>query len=144
MATFNAKPVLIHRTQAEVYQKLSNLGEYQRYVDQLPDDMRSKIGDVRFTPDAIIITSAPVGEIVLNVTDRREPHGLTLTAQNSPVPMSVEVNLAQDGNDPNTTVLNTSIAVEVPAMLKPLIAPKMDEAANRLGEMLGNLFNSGK
>ncbi|MBD5185851.1 MAG: hypothetical protein HDS92_04485 [Bacteroidales bacterium] len=144
MATFTGKPVEIQRPQNEVYQKLANLGDYQTYMDQLPEEIRAKIGDVRFTPDAILITAAPVGEITLAVTDRRESQGMTFTAANSPVPMTVDINLTPAGESPDATILAPSITVEVPAMLRPLVAPKMEEAANRLGEMLGNFFNLSK
>ena len=144
MATYSGKPIEIKRPQAEAYTKLSNLGDYQSYIDQLPEDVRSKIGDVRFSTDAIVITAAPVGEITLSVTDRRENQGMTFTAANSPVPLTVDINLSQAGETPDATMLMASITVEVPAMLKPLVAPKMEEAANRMGEMLGNFFNAGK
>ena len=85
-----------------------------------------------------------MGEITLSVTDRRENQGMTFTAASSPVPLTVDINLSQAGETPDATMLMASITVEVPAMLKPLVAPKMEEAANRMGEMLGNFFNAGK
>lgn len=144
MSTFTGKAVEIKRPQAEVYAKLSNLSDYQSYVDQLPEEIRAKIGDVRFSADAIVITAAPVGEITLAVTDRREPQGLTFSAANSPVPLAVDINLSPAGDNADATVLMPSITVEVPAMLKPLVAPKMEEAADRMGEMLGNFFKAAK
>lgn len=144
MSTFTGKAVEINLPQEQVYAKLANLGDYQTYIDQLPEEIRAKIGDVRFTPDAILITAAPVGEICLAVSDRRENSGMTFTASNSPVPMTVDINLSPAGERPDATVLSTSISVEVPAMLKPFVAPKMEEAANRLSEMLGNFFNLAK
>ncbi len=144
MATYTGKPVEINRPRAEVFQKLSNLGDYQKYIDQLPEEIKNKIGDVRFTPDAIVITAAPVGEITLGVTDRREAESMSFAAQNSPVPLTVDVNLTDAGEKADATMLTASINVEVPAMLKPLVAPKMTEAAERLGEMLGNFFNHSK
>lgn len=144
MSTFTGTPVEIRRPRAEVFQKLSNLGEYQSYIDQLPEEIKAKIGDVRFLADAIVITAAPVGEITLAVTDRREPHGMTFSAQNSPVPMTVDINLTNAGDAADATMLTPSISVEVPAMLRPFVAPKMEEAAKRLGEMLGNFFNHSK
>ena len=141
MSTFAGTPVEIRRPRAEVYQKLSNLGEYQSYIDQLPEEIKAKVGDVKFLADAIVITAAPVGEITLAVTDRREPERMTFSAQNSPVPMTVDINLTDAGE---ATMLTPSISVEVPAMLRPFVAPKMEEAAKRLGEMLGNFFNHSR
>lgn len=142
MSTFSGKPVIINRPRAEVYARLSDLSAYQGYVDALPEEIRSKIGDVRFEPDAIVITAAPMGEITLAVTERHQDEKMTFEAANSPVPLTVDINLTDDGENAGHTVLMASIAVEVPAMLRPMVAPKMEEAANRMGEMLANFFNA--
>ena len=41
--------------------------------------------------------------------------------------------------DESSSEVVTAIDVEIPAMLRPLIGGKMQEAANRFGEMIGKL-----
>lgn len=139
MAKYSSQPVSINGSQADVYNKISNLGAYQELLDKMPDDLRQKAGDVRFTDDAIIINANPVGEIRLEIIDRHEPDLIKLKASNAPVPMFLSLEL--DKETDSTTKLVSVIEVDVPAILKPMIGPKMQEAANQMATLVGRLFN---
>lgn len=139
MAKYSSQPVTINGSQADVYNKISNLGAYQELLDKMPDDLRQKAGDVRFTDDAIIINANPVGEIRLEIIDRHEPDLIKLKASNAPVPMFLSLELDKETN--STTKLVSVIEVDVPAILKPMIGPKMQEAANQMATLVGRLFN---
>ncbi len=139
MAKYSSQPVSINGSQADVYNKISNLGAYQELLDQMPDDLRQKAGDVRFTDEAIIINANPVGEIRLEIIDRHEPDLIKLKASNAPVPMFLSLEL--DKETDSTTKLVSVIEVDVPAILKPMIGPKMQEAANQMATLVGRLFN---
>lgn len=139
MAKYSSQPVAINGSQADVYNKISNLGAYQELLDKMPDDLRQKAGDVRFTDDAIIINANPVGEIRLEIIDRHEPDLIKLKASNAPVPMFLSLEL--DKETDSTTKLVSVIEVDVPAILKPMIGPKMQEAANQMATLVGRLFN---
>lgn len=139
MAKYTGDSVTINKAPAEVFDRIANIGAYQKYLDKLPEDIKSKIGDVRFSDDAIIITAAPVGEIVLRLVEKQTPSNLKFEAQGSPVPLFVNIALTEDNG---STKLSPVIDVEVPAMLRPFVAPKMQEAANQMGKMLGNLFST--
>lgn len=138
MSSFTGTTVNIQRSQDEVFDRIANLGAYQQYIDQLPNDIKAKIGEVRFTDDAIVITAQPVGEISLKLTRRERPSLIVFEAEGSPVPLLVNINITSDGDSSST--LTPVVEVEVPAMLRPFVAPKMQEAANQMGTMLGNLF----
>ncbi len=43
---------------------------------------------------------------------------------------------------PDTTDVTTVIDVEIPAMLRPFVGPKLQQAADKFGEMISNLSNS--
>lgn len=139
MAKYSSQQVTINGSQADVYNKISNLGAYQELLDKMPDDLRQKAGDVRFTDDAIIINANPVGEIRLEIIDRHEPDLIKLKASNAPVPMFLSLEL--DKETDSTTKLVSVIEVDVPAILKPMIGPKMQEAANQMATLVGRLFN---
>lgn len=139
MATFNGKSVELCASPAEVYARLSDLGALGSRLEQIPEEYRAKIGDVRFTSDSIVINAAPAGEITLAITERREPEKIVLSAVNSPIPLAMSVNIAPGAAD-GTSCVNAAAEVEIPAMLKPLVGPKLQEAADKFGEMLGNLF----
>lgn len=138
MAKYKSKPVSISHPVEEVYDKISNIGAYQQKLDSLPEEVRAKLGEVRFEQDAIVITAAPVGEIRFEVRERIHPSCVKLAAMQSPVPLTLAVNLTPD--TPDTTSAVSEIDVEIPAMLKPMIGGKMQEAADKFGELISTFF----
>lgn len=140
MTTYTSKPVSLTGAQADVYDKISNLGAYQGLLDQMPDDLRQKAGDVRFTDDSIIINATPVGEMRFDVNRREAPELLEFKAADAPVPMLMGLHLAP-GEESATTTLTATIDVEVPAIVRPMIGPKMQEAADQMARLVSQLFN---
>ncbi len=138
MAKYSSKPVTIDAPVDEVFAKISNISAFQERLDMVPPEERAKIGDVRFTDDSIIINAAPVGEMKFNVVERTAPSRIVLSAEQSPVPLLLSMNLAPAGD--NATDVVSDIDVEIPAMLKPLIGGKMQEAADKFGELLTTFF----
>lgn len=140
MAKYQGKPVVVNHPADEVYAKIADLGTFQERMDALPPEAREKLGEVRFTSDSIVITAPAVGEMKFNVTERVPGSRMCLTAENSPVPFSIKIDLKPV--DESSSEVNTLIDVEIPAMLKPLVGGKMQEAADRFSEMFGTLFAS--
>lgn len=138
MAEYHSKPVNIAQPIDAIYARLSDFTSYQEKLNELPEEIRAKIGDVRFTPDSIIITAAPVGEIAFEVIERSAPNRVKLQAKNAPVPMFLIMDFM--ATDEQNTAVTSTIDVEVPAILRPMVGGKMQEAADKFGEMLGNFF----
>lgn len=137
MTTYSSKPVDVNMSAATVFDRISNLGSFQERIDQLPEEVRAKIGSVTFTDDTIVINAAPMGDVTLRVTERIPSKRLALSAENSPVPLTLAVNLNEKGAD--STEVVTAIDVEMPAMLRPMVGPKLQEAAEKFGDMIKNL-----
>lgn len=139
MATYKSKPVRINAPVAEVFDKVSDFSKYQNRLEELPEDIRAKIGQVRFTPDSIVITAAPVGEMAFEVVERTAPSRVRLSAANSPVAMELRLDLTDAGAD--TTDVVSCIEVDIPAVLRPMVGGKMQEAADKFGELIATFFN---
>ena len=137
MTTYSSKPAVLDMPAKQVYDHVSNIGAYQDKIDSLPDEVKAKIGDVNFSDDCITIKAAPMGDMVLKVTERIEGKRVALTAENAPVPIIMSINL--DEKEEGKTEVVTSIDVEMPAMLKPFVGPKLQEAAEKFGDMVKNL-----
>ncbi len=140
MATYKGKPVTINLPAEEVYNKIADLSSFQQRMDSLPAEAREKLGDVKFTSDSIAITAPAVGEMKFNVTERVPGSKLVLSAENSPVPFAIKIDLKP--LEAASTEVSTMIDVEIPAMLKPLVGGKMQKAANKFSEMFATLFGS--
>ncbi|MDE6322681.1 MAG: hypothetical protein K2L85_01005 [Paramuribaculum sp.] len=138
MAKYTGKAVVVNHLANEVYNKISDLSSFQQRLDSLPEAARNALGDVRFTSDAIIITAPAVGEMTFNVVERQPDSLLRLAAANSPVPFAIAINLAPESE--SSTRVETLLEVEIPAMLRPMIGGKMQEAADKFSEMFSTLF----
>ncbi len=137
MATYKSNPQTIARTPAELFGRLSDLSRLQGALDSLTPEQRAQVGDVKFSADSISIQTPQVGEIAFQVIERVPDTKIVFGTKSSPVPLTMEVGIAPAGNDASevTTVIN----VEIPAMLKPLIGPQMQKAADKFGELIAGL-----
>lgn len=135
MARYSAKKITVPVAADVIASKFSDLTAFQGALEQLPAAVREKIGGLRFEKDALVIDTPQLGAVTLKVTDRT-PSRIAFTAVGSPVPLVMGVDLTPSGD---STEMATAIDVEIPAMLRPLIGSKMQEAADKFGEMMGNL-----
>ena len=140
MTTYASKPIEVAMPVDDVYARISDMESFQDRIDNLPDDVKAKIGSVKFTADSITINAAPMGDMILNVTERVQNQRVALQAQNAPVKLILAINLAPKSE--TSTEVTTAIEVDIPVMLKPMVGPKLQEAANRFGEMIQNLAQS--
>lgn len=140
MAKYSGKPVTVNQAATEIYDKISNLSAFQQRIDELPAEAREKLGDVRFTDDKLIINAPAVGEITFVVAERVAPTLLRLSAENSPVPFNIVMNFKPLGE--TSTEVATDLDVEIPAMLRPLVGSKMQQAADKFSEMFSNFFGA--
>lgn len=137
MSVFTGKPVTLQRTPAEVSDKFADLTVLKAEMDKLPADQKEKIGDVDFTTDSIIINTPQAGKVSLRVKERT-PQRVSMEAVGSPIPMFINVDLkALDGG--SATEVTTAVELEIPAMLKPLLKPTMQKAADQFGQLMATL-----
>lgn len=139
MATYKAKPVTVSVSAAAIASKFEDLTAFQSALDKLPAEVADKVGDVRFEKDALIINTPQLGAITLKVTERT-PSRVALGAVGSPVPLTMGVDLTSKSDE--STELRTSVEVEIPAMLRPLIGSKMQEAADKFGDLMAKLASN--
>lgn len=138
MAKYSGSPVIVNQPAENLFDRISDTNAFQHRLDELPQTMRDKMGQVCFTDNKILIEAPGVGQIAFSVAERIRPSLIRLQAENSPVPFFISMEL--DPIDSATTRLATTLDVEIPAMLRPLVGSKMQEAANKFSEMLSNFF----
>lgn len=141
MSTYKSKEFTIDSPASVIYDKITDLGSFESRLDQLPPEVRQKLGDVRFGEDSISINAAPMGEVRFRVTERIAPERVTLAAEQSPVPLTLSVTLRPTLQNPDATDVQTVIDVDIPPMLRPMVGGKLQEAANKFGELLHSMFH---
>ena len=140
MSVFSGKAVVVARPIAEIYARVSDLGQYREMVEQLPAEAREKLQGVEFRGESLKMDAPGVGELVFNVTERVPSSHVGLEAVGSPVPLKLAIDLEEV--DAGSTRIIPRIDVQLPAMLKPFIGPKLQEGADRFGEVFTGLFRS--
>lgn len=140
MSKFVSKPKQVDRPANEIASKFDDLSGLQGLIDQLPEGERSKLGEVRFDRDTIAIHTAQVGDITFRVTDRSDRR-VVFQAIGSPVPVELDVNI----NPVSETVSEVTVCfeVQIPAMLRPVVAPHMQKAVDMLGDLIGKVSAAG-
>lgn len=140
MATYKGKAVVISKPASELYDRISDHNALQQRIDTLPEEARQKLGQIKFADDRIIIEAPAVGQIALAVAERIPSRLLRLSAENSPIPLGITLNLNEKA--PSETEVQADIDVEIPMMLRPLVGGKLQEAADKFGEMFSNFFSN--
>jgi hypothetical protein len=137
MATYKSKPARVNRSARDLYNRFSDMTALQGALEQLPEEQRKQIGDIEFTTDSLKIVTPQVGEICFVIKERVEPTKIVFGTASSPVPLTMDVNFAEV--DANATDVTTSIDVEIPAIVRPMVGPQLQKAADKFGELISGL-----
>lgn len=137
MSKYSSKAITVAKPVGELYSHISHMSALQQRLEQLPAEQLAMVGEVKFTDDSVTINAPQVGEIRFDVVERVEPSHIMFRAANMPVAMSLAVDLKAVSDD--STEVTSTIDVEIPAMLRPLVGGKMQEAADRFTDLIAQL-----
>lgn len=136
MSTYSSKPVVVNQAASEIAHKLSDFSGMQAKLDELSPEDRAKVGEVSFESDAIRLVTPQVGAIVMRVAERT-PGRLVLNAEGSPMPMKLIVDYKEVSAD--STEIVGAIDINLPALLRPMVGPALQKAADQLGTLFARL-----
>lgn len=136
MATFKSQAATVAMTPAVLDEKFSDFSAMEQKLNELPADQRERVGDVKFEKDCIIITTPQVGAITLKASERKPGH-VALTAENSPVPMTININYKAAGEGCSEVV--GEMEVDIPMILKPVVGPALQKAVDQFGTLFTRL-----
>lgn len=137
MSKYSSKPVTVSRPAQEIYDKFNDLTVFGSQLDRLPQEQRAQVGDVKFEHDSISINTPQIGELKFVVTERVCPSRVVFGTSSSPVPLTMRIDIAPVSD--HSAEVTTVIDVEIPAMLRPFVGPKLQQAAEKFGELISNL-----
>lgn len=140
METYKSDKVIIDHSIDVVYSKLSDPRVFKEHIDKnldrLPEEAREHLQSVKFEYDGISVDS-PMGPLKLSVSESVAPSMVKYTAQSSPVPFGLTINL--QAIDESHTESVTEISIELPFMFKAMVGSKLTDGANKLGELIAKL-----
>lgn len=129
---------MVNRPREVIFARLGDLSALGNHIDELPEEVRAQMGTVNF-PDAetLAFTAPGVGEMKFRIVERTAPSQVKFLADTGMMPIYVIIDLAENGTD--ATAVGATIEADIPMMLRPLIGGKLQEAADKFGEMFGKL-----
>lgn len=139
MDSYKSDVVKINHPVSKVYSKLSTPSSFKNIanIDNLPDEVKQRINEIKFGDDSIAFSANPIGEVMLQVVEREEPSKIVLQAVKLPIPLKVVFNLSDAGND--TTEAVVDIQVELNMFIRPMVQQPLTDGAKKFGDMLAML-----
>lgn len=136
MAIYKGKSVRVEASPEAIAARFSDLSTLESDLEKLPEEQRKSIGEVKFEKTAIVVTNPKIGNVRMEVTECT-PERIAMSAGGM-LPMSINVGLSGVDGDTATEV-ETAIDVNIPMMLRPLVAPHLQKAADQFGLLIGRL-----
>ncbi|MBR6757454.1 MAG: SRPBCC family protein [Bacteroidaceae bacterium] len=134
MTSFESKITRIPAPIDKVYAKLSDLNNLEAIRDRIPADKLAQIKEMRFDADSCTINVDPVGALTFRIIEREAPKLVKFSAENSPLPLFMWVQFVPV--DEQNTKTRITVKAEINAFLKPMVSKPLQEAIDRMAEML--------
>lgn len=138
MSKYSGKAITLSRPITEIFEKISDLSQYNKLIEQLPASQREKLGGLEIEGDTVKMDAPAIGKLVFKINERVAPNRVNFSAEGAPVPLNLCVNLKEEG--PGKTSITPAIDIELPAMLKPFLGGKIQEAADKFGDVFTSIF----
>ncbi len=136
MAIYTGKIVRVETSPEAVAARFSDLSTLEGLLEKLPEEQRKNIGQVSFEKAAIVVNNPKVGNVRMEVKECTTER--IVLGAGGMLPMTINVNLK--GVDDNVaTEIETAIDINIPVMLRPLVAPHLQQAADQFGQLIARL-----
>lgn len=133
MSKYKGKPAAVEQPVGTLFERLGNLDNLSRAIENIPEDKRSQIGEIAIA-DGLLSIATPVGNVTFGVVETVVPTKIVYGATSSPVPLRIEVNLT--GQSADTTLVEPEIEIDLPPMLRMMVGSKLQDAADKFGELI--------
>ena len=137
MSKYKSATIEVAKSATEISDKFADLTQLQPVIDRPPAEERAKIGDINFTTDTISVTTKQVGAVSFRVVERK-PSEIVMAANGTPMPLQFFIKL--DEKAPTATDVTCTIDIDIPMMLRPMVGPQIQKAADMLGSMIGKML----
>ena len=136
MAIYKGKAVRVETTPEAIAARFSDLSTLEGLLEKLPEEQRKNIGQVSFEKAAIVVNNPKVGNVRMEVQECTT-ESIVLGAGGM-LPMTINVNL-KGVEDNAATEIETAIDINIPVMLRPLVSPHLQQAADQFGLLIARL-----
>ena len=117
-----------------IYETLSDLNNLEKLKDRIPPD---KIENFTFDTDSCSFSVQPVGKVRFSVIDREPLKTIKLITDQSPVEVTVWIQLKETGEQ--ETKMRLTIKADLNPFLKPMISKPLQEGINQIADILASV-----
>lgn len=135
MAKYSGKPVVVNGTPQNIAERFSNLDALKEKLGEMPDEQRRQIGDIQIEGNAIVMHHNQVGDLRFSV-EESTPQRVRF-AIGGPLPMQLNIHLQPVGDA--QTQLVGEVDLDIPMMLRPILGPQMQKAADQLSDVMAKM-----
>lgn len=100
------------------------------------EEARRQLDNMQFDEDSVTIQS-PMGAITLRIVEREEPKLVKFQAENSPVPVTLWLQLLPVGE--SESKLRVTLGAELNIFIKQMVGNKLQQAADGLANILATV-----
>ena len=136
MAIYKGKAVRVETTPEAIAARFSDLSTLEGLLEKLPEEQRKNIGQVSFEKAAIVVNNPKVGNVRMEVQECTTER--IVLGAGGMLPMTINVNL-KGVEDNAATEIETAIDINIPVMLRPLVSPHLQQAADQFGLLITRL-----
>lgn len=139
MATYKSDEVTLNAPAERVYAKLSNLEGLSELlknapVDQIPEDKRGMLDQIKVTADTISFPAGPMGALTMRKARCVEPTLIRLEGEGTPVAMALNLKITPMGD--SMCGAQVEIDIQIPMMLKPMISGPLTKMTKEFANLL--------
>lgn len=118
-----------------IYSCLNNPESFKGIADNVPDDLKQQVGNIRIDGDVITLEAKPVGDVSFRIANGVENEKVHLETVSSPFPLSIDVCLV-DGGAPETTNAHVEVKIDLNPILKTMLSKPMQDAAEKFADLI--------
>ncbi len=147
MSKYESKIVTVNALQEAVYKRFADLSALQTMKDNMPAEMKQQIkaklveqgqgkvqvSNFQFDTDTARFKVNGM-DTCIRIIDREEPKCVKFGADNSPVPVTIWIQMLPASA--YETKIRVTLDIDIPFYLKPMIGSKLDGAADMIAEAL--------
>lgn len=142
MAKYKSEEVSLKASAQKVFYRLSNFDSLRELLtkipaDQIPSDKKEMFDNIKLTDDSIELPGGPVGNIRLRVVEKTAPTCIKLKGEGTPVPLSLQLDIYPV--DEESCRAAAQVDIEIPAMLRPMIAGPMQKMTEQFAQVLHSI-----
>lgn len=137
MSEYKGKTVTVKVPAQTICDKFADLSKLAGSISNVPEDQLRKIGNIKLEPQAVVVDNAMVGELRFEVVERT-PERIVMACRR-PIYMGMNIDMAANGANAEDTDVTTSIGVDLPFFIKPMLGPKMQFVADGFADMVATI-----